>query len=81
MPREGKYLSLIKYLEAYCIDDITLSFEQIANIVGGLPSSVYRNQSALSAVLHRALSNTGFALYTNIVTIQPDPLEKNLILE
>lgn len=66
MPREGKYHSLVKYLEDYCVDDITLSFEQIANIVGGLPFSVYHNQSALSAVLHRSLSNTGFALYTNI---------------
>jgi hypothetical protein len=66
MPREGKYLSLIKYLEEYCNDVITLSFEQIANIVGGLPPCVYRSQSALSAVLHRTLSDTGFALYTNI---------------
>ena len=53
-------------MEEYCNDDITLSFEQIANIVGGLPPCVYRSQSALSAVLHRTLSNTGFALYTNI---------------
>jgi hypothetical protein len=62
----GKYLSLITYLESYCIDDIVLSFEQIANIVGGLPPSVYSNPTSLSAVLHRALNNTGFSLNTNI---------------
>ncbi|MDR2523278.1 MAG: hypothetical protein LBC93_06210 [Synergistaceae bacterium] len=66
MPGGEKYLNLIKYLEAYCIDDITLPFEQIANIVGGLPPSVYSNPKSLSAVLHRALSSTGFALHTNI---------------
>jgi len=41
MPKGDTYIELRKYLENCGLDEITMTLEQIAEIVGGLPQSAY----------------------------------------
>ena len=42
VPKGDKYIELTQYLKNSGLDKVSLSFEQIANIVGGLPRSAYK---------------------------------------
>jgi len=41
MPVGDKYIALRRYLENCGQNEITMTFEQIADIVGGMPKSAY----------------------------------------
>jgi len=41
MPKGDKYIALRRHLENCGLDEITMTFEQIAEIVGGMPKSAY----------------------------------------
>ncbi|MDL2217602.1 hypothetical protein LJC27_02980 [Christensenellaceae bacterium OttesenSCG-928-M15] len=42
MPKGDKYIDLTRYLQTCDLDEIEMSFQQVAEIVGGLPPSAYQ---------------------------------------
>jgi hypothetical protein len=48
MPRGAKYADLTRYLEYCGQEEVELTFEQVANIVGGLPPSAYKYPASWS---------------------------------
>lgn len=46
MPKGDKYVGLTRYLEGCGIDELTLSFDQIENLIGDtLPQSAYDHRA------------------------------------
>lgn len=69
MPKGDRYIGLTRYLQNSGCDEVTLSFEQIANIVGGLPDAAYRYQAYWSDGSGGSFSygwlNAGYSLRVN----------------
>ena len=42
MPLGDKYVDLTRYLQNCGLNTVSLSFEQVSNIVGGLPAAAYK---------------------------------------
>lgn len=64
MPMGDKYIDLTRHLEYCGQDEIEMTFEQVANIVGGLPNAAYDHPASWSNGGYSSLSwgwlNAGF---------------------